>query len=261
MGTRTVTADRLLRRAVQRSGRRSTVQLPGRFARIEEPDQNTTPLSEMFEHGEVMLKVYLTLVLLTCQEPHDLFDRAADHYWAEMLGYEELNHSDPIPGAGTKRIKRAMAKLQKSGPTADTPWVERAREPGKGYKIVVTQLPRGRAPYITLPLEFWSNGWIAVISARALFVYLILRLILAAKSDETCTHVSASDRRDHAIKDDTWQRGLKELEALGLVRTEIAKIVEDRWSNELFPRKVVYLNNHYLKATRSPIEPVDLKSP
>ncbi|MFD0359956.1 hypothetical protein ACFQZZ_00630 [Nocardia sp. GCM10030253] len=258
MGTRTVTADRLLRDAVKRSGRRSTVQLPGQFVRKVDPDQTRTPLSEMFEGGEAPMKLYLTLVLLTCAAPHDLHDRAADHYWAEMLGYEEQDHTRLIAGAGTKRIKRAMRRLTGSGPTANTRWVARVREPGKGYKIEVTHLPRGRAPYITVPLEFWSHGWIAVISARALFVYLILRLILAGKDDHAGTHVNGSDRGEYLIKDDTWQRGLKELEELHLVRTEIAKVVPDRWSNERIPRKVVYLNNEYLKTNRAPTQPVDL---
>lgn len=235
------------------------MQLPAQFVRKVDPDQTWTPLSEMFEGGEAPMKLYLTLVLLTCAEPHDLHYRAADHYWAEMFGYEDPYISGPVAGAGTKRIKRAMAKLTSSGPAPNTPWVARVREPGKGYKIEVTHLPPGRAPYITVPLEFWSNGWIAVISARALFVYLILRLILAGKSDRACTHVSGSDRRDYLIKDDTWQRGLKELEDLRLVRTEIAKVVPGHWSNERIPRKVVYLNNEYLKTNSAPTQHVDLE--
>ncbi|WP_237771090.1 helix-turn-helix domain-containing protein [Kribbella sp. ALI-6-A] len=35
------------------------------------------------------------------------------------------------------------------------------------------------------------------------------------------------DRERFAIKDDTWQRGIKELEALGLVRSEMGDVVVD----------------------------------
>lgn len=253
MGTVTVTAQRLLDQAVQRSGRRSTVQLPREFARIQDPTQIETPLSAMFKRGEATMKVYLTLVLLTRQPPHELFRTSTDHFWAEMLGYEELNDADPVPGAGTKRIKRAMSALQTSGPNEDTPWISRVREPGRGYKFVVTHLPETGAPYITVPLELWSNGWINVMSARALFVYLILRLVLKGADDDTAgAHVSVADRKSHAIQDDTWQRGLKELETMGLARSEKGRVVEDRWSSELFTRKIVYLNNSSLKTTRPP---------
>ncbi|MFF0528431.1 hypothetical protein ACFYT3_08570 [Nocardia amikacinitolerans] len=259
MGTVTVTAKRLLDKAVKRSSRRSTVQLPREFARIQDPTQTETPLSAMFARGEATLKVYLSLVLLTRQPPHDLYGMVTDHFWAEMLGYEELDDADPIPGAGTKRIKRAMTALQKSGPDDETRWITRTREPGRGYKIVVTHLPESRAPWITLPIELWSQGWINVMSARALFVYVILRLILAGKDDAVGAHVSATDRKNHAIKDDTWQRGLKELEALGLARSEIGKSLEDRWSSELLTRKIVYLNKRYLIDNASPLEPVGSK--
>ena len=258
MGSLTVTAQQLLKKAVKMSGRRSTVQLPREFARIQNPTQTETPLSAMFLHGEAVLKVYLSLVLLTRQPPHDLFRTFTDNFWAEMLGFEELNDADPIPGAGTKRIKRAMSALQKSGPDEETRWISRTRVPGKGYKLVVTHLPQTGAPYITIPLELWSNGWINVLSARALFVYLILRLILRGGDDTAGAHVSVTDRRNHAIKDDTWQRGLKELEILGLARSENGKSAEDRWSSELLTRKIVYLNNDYMKANTSPVAPVRL---
>lgn len=259
MGSLTVTAQQLLDKAVKMSGRRSTVQLPREFARIQNPTDTETPLSAMFLHGEAALKVYLSLVMLTRRPPHDLFATLTDNFWAEMLGYEELNDADPIPGAGTRRIKRAMSALQRSGPDETTRWISRAREPGKGYKFVVTHLPETGAPYITIPLEFWLNGWINVLSARALFVYLILRLLLKGGTDDTVgTHVSVNDRKKHAIKDDTWQRGLQELEALGLARSERGKSVEDRWSSELLTRKIVYLNTTYMK-TASPTAPLASK--
>ncbi|MFQ6394937.1 hypothetical protein ACLMAJ_15915 [Nocardia sp. KC 131] len=118
---------------------------------------------------------------------------------------------------------------------------------------------RTAAPYITIPIELWSHGWINVMSARALFVYLILRLITMGR-DTDRVHVSVTDRKNHAIKDDTWQRGLKELETLGLAHSMIAKnVAEDRWHSELLTRKVTYLDTERLKTTLSPLEPVDSK--
>ncbi|ONI78314.1 hypothetical protein BWI15_02235 [Kribbella sp. ALI-6-A] len=66
-------------------------------------------------------------------------------------------------------------------PTADMGpgWVLRTKT-GRDYKIVVRHpdVPK-RAPWIGLPLEFWSPNRINVMSARALFAFLCLHLVLA----------------------------------------------------------------------------------
>jgi hypothetical protein len=260
MGSVTVTAKRLLEDAVRKSGRHTTVQLAEEFARIQKPGGKSTGLSDLFALGEAPMKVYLTLVMLTRTPPHELFMVRPDHYWAELLGYEELNEADPIPGKGTRRIKRAMTALEKAGP-GGTGLISRTAIRGHGAKIIVVHPPeRTRAPWITIPLELWSRGWINVMSARALFVYLCLRLVLAGKPDNVGTQVSSWDRERFAIKEDTWQRGIKELEALNLVWSDIDRVVVDRWSTDLHKRKVYYLNNTLLKENDSPLEPVALET-
>ena len=250
MGSVTVTAKRLLTEAVKASGRRKTVQLAEDYARTQQVGQTSTTLSELFALGEVPMKLYLTLVMLTRKEPHELFRARPDHYWAEMLGYEELNDLAPEPGAGTRRIKRAFKTLSAAGPGASS-MVTQIREPGHGARITVAIYPPepARAPYITIPLELWSRGWINVLSARALFVYLCLRLVLAGKPDEEGAHVSTWDRGRFCMKDDTWQRGFKELEGLGLARSGVGGVPLDRWSTDLHQRKLYYLNNSFLMAT------------
>jgi hypothetical protein len=253
-GSVTVTAKRLLEEAVKKSGRRSSVQLPEEFARIQKPGETSTYLSELYSQGEVPMKLYLTLVMLTRTPPHELFRVVPDHYWAELLGYEELNEADPIPGSGTRRIKRAMATLEKMGGDG---WIERTRVRGRGWKITVIHPAEPKqAPWIGIPIELWSRGWINVMSARALFVYLCLELVLAGKDDDQGAHISAWDRERFAIKDDTWQRGVKELEALKLVQTDMKRVAVDRWSTDLRERKVYYLNKTYLKGNESPLQPV-----
>jgi hypothetical protein len=255
-GSVTITAKRLLEDAVKKSGRHTTVQLAEGFARVQKPGDKSTGLSNLFALGEVSMKVYLTLLMLTRKPPHELFREVPDHYWAELLGYEELNDADPIPGNGTRRIKRAMTALEKAGPSG-TGLISRTTIRGHGAKITVVHPPEPtRAPWITIPLEFWWRGWINVMSARALFVYLCLRLKLAGKPDNEGTQVSSWDRERFAIKEDTWQRGIKELEALKLVRSDIDRVKVDRWSTDLHKRKVYYLNNTFLLRNDSPLEPV-----
>jgi hypothetical protein len=73
-----------------------------------------------------------------------------------------------------------------------------------------------------------SAGHELVMPTRAAFVYLCLRLGLAGKPDNEGAHISSWDRERFAIKDDTWQRGIKELEALNLVRRDTARVAVDR---------------------------------
>lgn len=255
VGSVTVTAQLLLNEAVKKSGRRSTVQLAEEYARKQKPGQTSTGLSELFALGEVPMKLYLTLVMLTRKPPHELYRPRPDHYWAEMLGYEELNDRRPEPGAGTRRIKRAFGVLSSAGP-GGTSMVTRTPQAGYGAQISVPihpPLPSKKAawePYITIPLELWSRGWINVLSARALFVYLCLRLVLAGKPQAEGAHVSSWDREKLCMKDDTWQRGFKELERRGLAwGREEDEVPVDRWSTDLRRRKVYYLNKTFLVET------------
>jgi hypothetical protein len=256
MGTVTVTAKRLLADVVRDSGRHSTVQIPESFARVTQADQTSTPLSRLFQRGEVPLKLYLTLLLLTRKPPHALFRSFTDAYWANLFGFEERSEANPYPGAGTRRVKRALAALERDAPP-DGPLIQRKIERGRGLVLTVIPPPGPlRAPYITLPLELWSRGWINVMSARALYVYVVLRLMFVSKDANESVHVSVWERQRFAIGDDTWQRGVAELERLGLIRSATAVAPADTWSTDRRPRKVLYLNHEYLQHNDSPIMPV-----
>lgn len=256
MGAVTVTAKRLLADVVRDSGRRSTVQLPESFARISEPAQTSTPLSRLFVQGEVTLKLYLTLLLLTRKPPHELFRPIADPFWANLFGFEERNEANPAPGAGTRRVKRALAVLER-GWAPDGPLIVRRVERGRGPVLQVVPPPGPIAvPYITLPLELWSRGWINVMTARALYVYVCLRLMFVSKDPGHPVHVSKWERDRFSMSDDTWQRGIGELVRLGLVRTATEVVAADGWSHDRRPRKVLYLDDMYLVDNDSPTKPV-----
>jgi hypothetical protein len=256
MGAVTVTAKRLLTDVVRDSGRKSTVQIPESFARITDADQESTPLSRLFLRGEVQLKLYLTLVLLTRKPPHELFRPKADYYWANVLGYEERTEANPAPGAGTRRIKRALKALE-ADTAPDGPFIVRRIERGRGPVLQVVP-PTGdtqRPPYITLPIELWSRGWINVMSARAFYTYICLRLMFVSKLDDEAVHVSVWERQRFAMNDDTWQRGVAELEGLGLISSKIAPAAADAWSSDRRPRKMLYLNRVFLLENDSPTQP------
>ncbi|SDY98591.1 hypothetical protein SAMN05661080_05203 [Modestobacter sp. DSM 44400] len=256
MGVVTVTAKRLLADVVRNSGRRSTVQIPASFARISEAAQTSTPLSRLFVRGEAALKLYLTLVLLTRKPPHELFRDINDAFWANLFGFEERSGTNPAPGAGTRRVKRALAMLERDE-SPDGPLIKRRVEHGRGPVFTVVPPPGPlQAPYITLPLELWSRGWINVMTARALYVYVCLRLMFVSKADSDPVHVSVWERQRFAMSDDTWQRGVAELERLRLIRSDVAVVAADDWSSDRRPRKVLYLNSDYLRENDSPTKPV-----
>lgn len=255
MGAVTVTSKRLLADVVRDSGRRSTVQIPESFARVGDAVQTSTPLSRLFVRGEVALKLYLTLVLLTRKPPHVLFRSRNDAFWANLFGFEERTETNPAPGAGTRRVKRALTMLERDQ-TPDGPLIMRRVERGRGPVLQVVPPPGPmQAPYITLPLELWSKGWINVMTARALYVYVCLRLMFVSKAAGDPVHVSVWERERFAMSDDTWQRGVAELERLGLVRSETAVLAADGWSTDRRPRKVLYLNHSYLLENDSPTQP------
>lgn len=256
MGVVTVTAKRLLADVVRDSGRRSTVQIPESFARISDAAELSTPLSRLFLQGEAVLKLYLTLLLLTRKPPHELFRPITDPFWANLFGFEERSESRPAPGAGTRRVKRALVALER-GWEPDGPLIVRRMERGRGPVLQVVP-PAGAmvVPYITLPLELWSRGWINVMTARALYVYVCLRLMFVSKSPGDPVHVSKWERERFAMSDDTWQRGVGELVRLGLLRSEREVVAADSWSHDRRPRKVLYLEDAHLIDKDSPTKPL-----
>ena len=69
------------------------------------------------------------------------------------------------------------------------------------------------APWITIPAELWSKGWINVMSARAVLVYLFL--VLAGRREEEGAHTPQWDRERFAIKEDTWAARSQRARAIG----------------------------------------------
>lgn len=261
MPTRWLTlSDYLLNQAVTESARRSTVQLTEGFARVAAsgaPSDGRPALVELLNLGEVPLKLYLTLIMMTAKPaeeggPRPLHRETAPSHFAEMLGYDDLAEGTKPPGSGTRRVQRAMNALQQHG------YIELTKQSGHHPKIGVVH-PAGQmvAPYITLPIEFWKNGWVVALSARALAVYLALRLMAGGRKKQgEGLHVSPYDRSRFRLSDDTWQRGTKDLKTQGLLETRTG-IVETRGLRSRH-RNVYYLNFDRVIMDRpsDPVEPI-----
>lgn len=227
--------------------------------------------------AEPRLKIVLTLLYLAREGDSWTVENVPAATWALLLG---LN--DPV-GLGAARVGSAIRALHNSGVIqADQ---RRGREPrlrvlhearnakwtspvGKSNE---KQHPENR--YAQLDQGFWSNGWITVLSARAVASLVVL---LDATWLQKGTDMSPVQVRDdlvvdkamalrwwhlteeqlseqYAISRDLFDRGVKELEAWGLVESKKRQAVERtswgerRWYRELRVR---------LEVLRSPVNDV-----
>lgn len=203
----------VMRSAVERSKRVSTVQLPIDFARnpLEEP----TPLKRIGSDGRgqgLRLKLYLSMTMLATREPYDLRPYPAAAY-ATMLGLD-----DP-EGQGARRVNQAQRWLRDHG------FIQRIENGTHPPHIVLLPLAQqfdwnGR--WITLPLGLWSNGWIHVLSGRALTIYVVLRELTGGRPDGDTA--DGRRKRQYGLSDETWARGTAELQELGLA--EVARVID-----------------------------------
>ena len=169
--------------------------------------------------GEVRLKLLLSLLWIAGggAPPHNTKFPAAS--WAELLG---------LPEPYTKGVRRIQAAIR---------WLEKNRlvaieqvtglpskitlldDSGSGVEYSTPGKGTGR-PYRKLPPEFWTKGWLAVLSGTSIAVLLILMdQQRQDRSDDIW--LSPSWRTKHyALSADTWTRATKKLSTLGLVTVE-----------------------------------------
>jgi len=203
----------VLRSAVERSRRHSTVQLPIDFVR--DPDEGQTPLKRISSDGRgqgLRLKLYLSMVMLATKEPRHLRPYPASAY-ATMLA---LN--DP-EGQGARRVNQAQRWLRDAG------FIQRIENGTHPPHITLLPLPdRGEwgGRWITLPIELWSNGWIQVMSGRALALYVVLRELTGGRPDGATA--DGRRKRQYGLSDETWARGTADLGVLDLVKN--SRVIE-----------------------------------
>lgn len=205
-------ARTLLQQLARRAGRRSSVQLPLAFVKGEAP-----PLSALLRggrSGEVRMKVFLTYVMRATAAPYDTLALYPPHL-AEALAL-------PDPDTrGTRRIQEALRWLIRHGYLAESPGKKGGRQvrvlnpmnvgssgsdqwPGRG---------EGRR-YLTVPIELWTNGWICVMSGRALALYLVLKELTSGRDQKWA---DGPRRELYGLSPATWQRAAGELKNLGLL--------------------------------------------
>ena len=206
----------VLRSLVQRSRRRSGVQVPELFIRRADQSLDVPPLALLLrggQGGEVRLKLYLTMLLLAVRPPFDIREPVPARSWAAALGIPDPENR------GARRVGDAITWL------AEHKFLETERRQGApgAVRLLHSDLsghpyvrPTERERYITLPLGLWEQGWIARLSGTALALMIVLLDMQSARTEPQWIS-PAQARRRYDLSPDTWSKALKELTAFELV--------------------------------------------
>lgn len=208
----TAEGRRLLKRAIERSKRR-TVQFPPGFLR-DDSLAAVPPMARMLQGGrggEVRLKLYLTMTMLAVGHPHDIKNVPARR-WAEMLALP-----DP-EGNGARRVADAHAWLE----AADL--IELKRRPGLPPDVILRN-PSGNGKsyswrgswWVNMPIGFWENEWIYRLSGIAVAFLLVLRDLRSNRKETDPPWLRGDQKARYGFSEDSWTRARRELEAHALL--------------------------------------------
>jgi hypothetical protein len=202
-----------------------------RRAFVEREDVSApTPLAQVIRGGrggEVRLKTYLSMLFIAGAAPYDVSYPA--RAWATLLDLENPETK------GARRVNEAVSWLEARQfvTVANNPGrpsrVTLLNERGKGeqYELpgeVYNRLRNKKGAdvakrnrYVKIPPEFWTSGWLSVLSTPAVSMYLVL--LCAQTSDEVSEVWFSPDQADklYSLSADTRSRGLAELRKAGLL--------------------------------------------
>ncbi len=197
------------------------------FLRRPAPEDPVPPMTQMLNGdsggrgGEVRLKLYLSLLWASPGGDHDTDFGAVD--WAQLLGLPQYSTN------GKRRIYQALQWLE------DHQFVARHQRPGKPAVVTVLHESGTRTPY-TKPSDgpesggvpsyrriqstWWTNGWIAGLSGRALMFWMVLMDESGNESRQKEVWLSQSQKtQKYGISPYMSQRALHEQTHHGLIRT------------------------------------------
>ena len=236
---RTTPSDRAIQRATAASSRVRDRDAPVRRAFIRSGDTQPPPVAHFLRGGrggEVRLKLYLSLLWIASNDPYET--RFPSAIWAELMDLPDPDH------LGARRVKDAIDWLEDQG------FVRTERRPGWPSMVYLLRETggsqpyehpaRSREPYVRLPAGFWSNGWLACLSGRAIALLLILLDNQDYRNPSEPFWVSPRWARDtYALSADTWTRGTQELREHGLIEVSRIPVSEEFGFSRLRNRYVL----------------------
>jgi len=162
--------------------------------------------------GEVRLKLLLTMSLLAVSPPYDIRPVPA-RSWAEALGVDDPERN------GARRVNDAIDwlaehKLIVSERRRGTPGAVRLLSQSGDGGPYTRPITSGR--YVRLPLGLWDQGWIVRLSGAALTMLIVLLDMQGGRAQpQWISPTQVRNRYD--LSPDTWSKGVRELQAHGLV--------------------------------------------
>jgi hypothetical protein len=210
-------------------GRRAA---PVRNEFIERMDPSTQPppLARLLrggQGGEVRLKLYLSMLWFAVGRSHETAYPARG--WAALLDLPEPETN------GARRVSAAiewlqanhLVRVERQPGTPSVVYLLDERGNGEPYTLPFRALeakeeagePLDRADYwVSLPAEFWTKGWLAVLTAPATAMLLVMMDESAASKKTTrLWHSPNQAARRFGFSQDVRSAGLRELAAYGLV--------------------------------------------
>ena len=209
-------AQELLANAAERSKRGNVAYAPEfirTMNRVPNQPISTPPLARLIQGGrggEVRLKLYLLLTMMATQSPFDIRNPPTPRTLARTLALP--------PTGGPRRINDNLRWLE------DHHFIERTKRPGQTAAIQLLDPqgtgkplpnPRRTQPWVTMPIEFWSYGWLLALSPTGIAVLFALTERLGGR--KVPMYLTRLRRESYDLSHDTWTRGRQELEEQGLL--------------------------------------------
>jgi len=188
-----------------------------------------TPLSRIVQGGRaagVRLRLMLAILWLAGGGDHRHEVAFPARAWAELLDLAD-------PGvSGQRRIRDALKFLENAGlidvvrSPGRPPTISLRREDGSGKPYVAPlRAPKSKKTgklarhdwSVLLPPAFWTNAWALALSTPGLALLLILRDLERSDGKPAWIAPELAQAR-FGLSEDTWTRGVRELEAYGLLR-------------------------------------------
>ena len=207
-------ALRMLAEAAARS-KRKNVAYAREFVRDSSMALPATPLVRLIQGGRggaVRLRLYLLLTMIATQHPFDIRNPRTTRTIARTLC---------LSRTGPRLVKDNLRWLEKNGFIAQTP------RPGQTASIqlldplrsgAVMPDPRSNRPYLTIPIGFWSQGWLLALSPVADVVLFALGEALGGAKGPR--YLTPTRRASYHMSHDTWTKGEAELADHGLLSVD-----------------------------------------
>lgn len=187
--------------------------------------------------GEVRLKLLLTLLWVAGGGD----ERHATRAWPARAWAALLDLDDP-EGRGQRRVRDAIGWLEREG------FLRTDRHPGRPMSLQLlmedgsgeayfdpapaakqkkgrNEAWAGRDLYVELPATFWTDGWVVRLTGRAIAMLLILREV--AFSGKWSWVSPAKARERYGISEDTWSKGVAELNAHKIIEIRKKTVGEE----------------------------------